>query len=123
MIAILGAGVLGYKVARSLARVRAVRGSTRTRARLDVLRRGGVEGALLSLDNVPALLQFLSGAEVILFSVAPSRNSYEAVYGTGLDNCLDYLTRQGRAHGSSSLHRPLFMMVIIRPRRSLSRAR
>lgn len=94
MIAILGAGHLALRLIPTLSKSHSVRGSTRSEARLSQISEAGAEAVIADLDDEESLRAFLSGITVLVFSVAPRRSGYDAVYGEGLGRCLKILKEQ-----------------------------
>ncbi|MDF1665943.1 MAG: NAD(P)H-binding protein [Planctomycetota bacterium] len=94
MIAILGAGHIALRLIPKLCKTHEVRGSTRNPERLTHIRNAGAQAMIADLGDRQSLAAFLSGVNVVVFSVAPRRTGYAEVYGAGLSLFLDVLTEQ-----------------------------
>jgi nucleoside-diphosphate-sugar epimerase len=95
VIAILGAGKIGLRVAASLSKTHTVRASTQSPERFENIARSGATPVLASLGDPKSVNNLIKDCQVLLFSVAAKRKNYDFIYGPALDEVIEAIKIQG----------------------------
>jgi nucleoside-diphosphate-sugar epimerase len=97
-VSILGTGWLGLPLAKALiAEGYAVKGSTTTADKLEVLKQEDIEPYILDLDkfSIEDTVAFLKGSDVLIINVPPKIKANEVSYADRLSQLLPFIGQEG----------------------------
>jgi nucleoside-diphosphate-sugar epimerase len=97
-VSVLGTGWLGLPLAKALIAERyAVKGSTTTVDKLELLKQEGIEPYILDLDkfSIEDTIAFLKGSDVLIINIPPKVKANEVSYANRLSQLLPFIGQEG----------------------------
>jgi nucleoside-diphosphate-sugar epimerase len=97
-VSILGTGWLGLPLAKALiAEGYAIKGSTTTADKLELIKQEGVEPYILDLDkfSIEDTIAFMKGSDVLIINIPPKVKANEVSYADRLSQLLPFIGQEG----------------------------